>query len=115
VQCGSKRGNLIDAGKGFQVKGCLGRVRPVQHIGCQMRAFNDLVNGATGQQFSVGYIVDFMTSFGLVHVVGRDQNGHAIRRQSMDFIPELAPCFRVYACGWFIKQQQFRAMHDAGG
>jgi hypothetical protein len=66
-------------------------------------------------QPTVGEIDDPLAAFRLVHVVGGNQHGHAVRRHLVDHVPELAPRLGIHAGGWFIEQQQTRSMQYAGG
>jgi hypothetical protein len=38
-----------------------------------------------------------------------------LRGELMNFFPEIATRFRIDTGGWFVQQQQFRAMNEAGG
>ena len=74
-----------------------------------------LGDGAVGEQPAVGDVVDAVAALGLVHVVGRDQHGHARGGEAVDLVPELAPRLRIDAGGRLVEQQQLRLVHDAGG
>ena len=69
---------------------------------------------ADDQQLAVGNIVDAVTAFGLVHVMGRDQHRQPVGGARMDLVPELAPRFRIDPGRRLVEQQQLGLVHDAG-
>ena len=87
---------------------------PADSVGAQTRALDHLRNGAFRQELAVGDVGDLVAALGLVHVVGRDQHRHAIRRELVDLAPELAPCLRVDARRRFIEKEQIGRRKDAG-
>ena len=55
-----------------------------------------------------------MTALGLVHVVGGDQYGEALRRQRMNLVPEVAARLGIDPRRGLVQQQQIRLRKDAG-
>src|SRR5262249_10223607 len=49
-----------------------------------------------------------VAALGLVHVVGRDQDGRALIREAVNLLPEVAPADRVDAGGRLVPEQQRR-------
>ena len=83
-------------------------------VGGQMRFRDHLLDRAVHEQHAIGDVGDLVTALGLVHVMGGDQHGQALRRQRVDLVPEFAPRFRIDAGGRLVEQQQLRAGQGAG-
>src|SRR5258708_3860235 len=49
----------------------------------------------------------------LVHIVGRQEDGHALVAQATYFIPNAHPALWVQACGGFIQEEQRGPVHHA--
>ena len=82
--------------------------RPLGLEGDQARRLDHLVRRAARQRPAAGDISDLVTALGLVHVVGRDQHGHALARQRVDLVPEGAPRLGVDPRRRLVQQQQVR-------
>src|SRR6185369_12160858 len=68
-----------------------------------------------GQQVAVGEVGQGMALFRFIHVVGRDEHGQAFRGESVNFIPEVAPRFRIDPCSRFVQEEQPGFVDQAGG
>src|SRR2546421_9801376 len=66
------------------------------------------------QQHAIGNIGDLVTALGLVHVMGGDQDGEALRRERVDLVPEFPPRLRIDACRRLVKQEELWARKGAG-
>ena len=83
--------------------------------GVQARLADDLVDRAGREHMAVGDVADAVAALGLVHVMGRDEHGEAVRGEAVDLVPELAPRLRIDAGGRLVEKQELRPVHDAGG
>ena len=89
--------------------------RPAGDEGDEAGLPDDLLRGAARHQLAVGDVGDLVTALGLVHVVGRDQHGDALRGIGMDLVPEGAPRLGIDAGGRLVEQQQPGLVQHAGG
>ena len=89
---------------------CAGRLE-----GHQTAAADHLGRRALHDDPPVGEIDDALAAFGLVHVVGRYQDGQPVGRHVVDEVPELAARLGVDAGGRLVEQQQLRLVQHAGG
>ena len=89
--------------------------RPLRLEGDQAAVGDHLVAGAAGDQLAVEDIGDLVAALGLVHVVGRDQHGHALVGEPVDLVPEVAARLRIDAGGRLVEQQQPGLVHHRGG
>ena len=107
MQAGAKRRDHVDPRTPAQFLG--ERAQPsvagADRVGDEPRGRDDLVDRAVREQNAVGDIGDLVTALGLVHVMGGDQHGQAVRRERMDLVPELAPRLRINTCGRLVEQE----------
>ena len=75
---------------------------------------DDLVRRAARHQPAIGDVGDLVAALGLVHVMGGDEHGDALRGQRVDLVPEGAPRLGVDARGRLVEQQQLRLVQHAG-
>ena len=90
------------------------KARPRDRPRGEMRLRDDIRNRPVREQAPVGDVCQPVTSFGLIHVVGSDQEGKAFRGELMNLLPEFPPRLRIYAGRRFIKQQKPGLMNQAG-
>ena len=114
VQAGTERRHHVDARHAEQLLGQVLQIGPADVPGTQMRLLDHLLDGALGQQLAVGDVGDLVAALGLVHVVRRDQHGHALGGELVDLAPELAPRLGIDAGGRLVEQQQLGLRQDAG-
>src|SRR5262249_26800571 len=77
------------------------------------RLLNDVMNRAAGDDPALVDVDDPVAAFGLVHVMGADEDGEPVLAQAMDLFPEFAPRLGIDAGGRLIEQQQTRAVKHA--
>src|ERR1700738_2473355 len=66
------------------------------------------------QQHAIGNIGDLVTALGLVHVMGGDQDGEALRRARVNLVLECAPRLRTDACRRLVRKKELRVRKGAG-
>ena len=66
------------------------------------------------EQVPVGDIRHPVTSFGFVHIVGRDQKREPFGGKLMDLFPEFATSLRVHAGRRLVEQQKLRLVNQTG-
>jgi hypothetical protein len=49
---------------------------------------------------------------GLLEVLGREEDGHAVAGQAADLVPQRGTALRVQARGGLVEEQQARAVHE---
>ena len=75
----------------------LGEAREVRSLdapGDQPDPFGNLLRGSVDQLLAVGDVGDVIALDRLVHVMGRDEHGHAVVGEAPDLGPEIAPRLR---------------------
>src|SRR6185437_17075940 len=66
-----------------------------------------------GEQLAEAQQAQPVTARGLVEVMRRDNDGHTLSVEPREIIPESMTQFGIDADGWFIQEEQARAMHQA--
>ena len=82
--------------------------------GAQALRGGDFARRALRQQLAIGDVGQLVAPLRLVHVVRAHQHRNALRRQPMQFLPEIAPRGRVHARRRLVQQQQLRPAQHAG-
>ena len=109
VQRGAEGRDLVDPRRRAQPAGDRLEAGAGDVPGGEAGARHHLLDRALGDQPAVGDVVDAVAALGLVHVVGRDEHGHAALGQPVDLVPELAPRLGVDARRRLVEEEELAA------
>src|SRR5690606_9614421 len=79
--------------------------------GLQAAATDDLLRRSAVEQRPAEDESEPMATFGLVHVVGRHQDGRALSGDAVDLLPKLAAADRVHTGRGLVEEQERRVVH----
>src|SRR5271167_2165308 len=102
-------GNLPQPARGL-VERLSGRL-----IGNEPGTARHLIGRALRDDMAIRKVDDTLTSFRLVHVVGRNEGGQTVARHVVNEIPKLAPGFGIDTRGGLVEQQQLWLVQYTGG
>src|SRR6185437_2077535 len=91
------------------------RCRERHHMLCAPRA-DQLARCAERDHLAVVHDRDAIAeAFGLIHIVGGEDDCSAGSAELLDEIPELSPRLRIESRGWFIEEKQIRVADERAG
>jgi hypothetical protein len=64
---------------------------------------------------TVGEVSESVAALGLIHVVGRDEDGETAGSELMNFIPEFTAGLGVDTGGGLVKEEKFGLVDETGG
>ncbi len=83
----------------------------LEHLAAHLGLF-EAGRGVEGQELALADKAHPLAELGLVHVVGGDQDGHALAGHVVDELPELAAADGVDAGGRFVEKEHARPVDD---
>ena len=76
---------------------------------------NNLGRSSIDEEIAERNISKAVAKFGLVHVVGGDEESQALRGEAVDFIPKIAAGFRIDAGSGLVEEEKAGFVKEAGG
>src|SRR5580700_12292823 len=111
----SEESDVLHTELSFKTRYQMAHVPPFDKKGDKARLPDHIAYGTARHDPPLIDVDNAVAAFGLIHIMGADENGQTVLAQAVDFLPEFAPGLRIDTGGWLVQQQQARLMQHARG